>query len=136
MLDNAHCVTHTAFEAHVRIKFADVISQNSKHGMSYCERSMLYTCVCKVHTLLLEAMVDSLSLVNADNCKKHRAAISGASCRLQPCDYFINNLDSAANPRQNFCQRFCSDVETWRTLIYAKTNSSLSFSFDLQPLPF
>ena len=65
MLDNAHCVTHTAFEAHVRIKFADVISQNIKHGMSYCERSMLYSCVCKVHTLLREAtiaMVDSLAL--------------------------------------------------------------------------
>ena len=136
MLDNAHCVTHTAFEAHVRIKFADVISQNSKHGTSYCERSMLYTCVCKVHTLLSEAMFDSPSLVNADNCKKHREAISGASCRLQPCDYFINNLDLAANPRQSCCQRFCSDVETWRTLIYVETNSSLSFSFDLQSLPF
>ena len=69
MLDNAHCVTHTAFEAHVRIKFADVISpQNTKRRyVILCDVDVMtqvykYTCVCKVQTLLLEEMVDSLSL--------------------------------------------------------------------------
>ena len=68
MLDNPHCVTHKAFEVHVRIKFADVISQKKQRRyVIHCDVDVLtevykYTCVCKVHTLLREAMVDSLPL--------------------------------------------------------------------------